>query len=110
MSGKEIRETLGVLAVVAGLVFVTAFKAEYGKKSRTLAHGSFGFKRKTDSIEISDPKAALAFAVTNNLPVKTTHSVSKTSLKDHFMATGEEEGQGWRHVEGGDEFFVTPAK
>ena len=87
-----------------------AFKAEYGKKSRTLAHGSFGFKRKTDSIEISDPKAALAFAVTNNLPVKTTHSVSKTSLKDHAASTGEMEGEGWRHVEGGDVFFATPAK
>ncbi len=29
MSGKAVRETMGFLAVVAGLVFVAAFEAEY---------------------------------------------------------------------------------
>ena len=83
---------------------------KYGKRSRALPHGTFGFRHSTDTIEIADPKAALAFAVTNNLAVKTVHSVSKTSLKDHATATGETEGDGWRMVIGADEFFVKAAK
>ena len=90
---------------------VAAMQTEYdGKKSRTLPNGSFGFRAKPNSIEIEDAKAALAFAVTNNLPVKTVHSVSKTSLKDHAKSTGEFDGPGWRMVPGSDEFFVKPAK
>ena len=83
-----------------------AFKAEYGKKSRTLAHGSFGFKRRSERIEIDDEKAALAFAVKNHLPVRIVNSVTKTSLKDYAQSTGEMEGDGWRRIEAADEFFV----
>ena len=97
---------IGTLAPTDGV----AMKAEYSKKSRTLAHGTFGFKSHPDSIAIDDAKAALAFAVENSLPVKTVHSVTKTTLKDHAKATGESEGGGWRLVPGADAFFVTPAK
>ncbi len=89
---------------------VAAMQAEYSKKSRTLPNGSFGYRATPDSVDISDPQAALAFAVTNNLFVKSVHSVTKTALKNHAKATGEMEGEGWRMVRGSDEFFVKPAK
>ena len=86
-----------------------AMVKEYGKKSRALPNGTVGYRARPDSVDISDPKEALAFAVTNNLPVKTTHSVSKTVLKDHAKATGEMDGLGWHMVPGTDEFFVKAA-
>ena len=93
---------IGQLAPPSG----EAMKAEYGKKSRTLANGSFGFKRRSERIEIDDEKAALAFAVKNHLPVRIVNSVTKTSLKDYAQSTGEMEGDGWRRIEAADEFFV----
>ena len=109
----KVERRIGHMTAMIGTLVppsVDAMQAEYGKKSRALPNGTFGYRARPDSVDISDPKEALAFAVTNNLPVKTVHSVSKTSLKDHATATGETEGDGWRMVIGADEFFVKAAK
>ena len=87
-----------------------AFKAEYGKKSRTLAHGTFGFHRKTGTVKVDNPAHALTFARANRIHVKTVHSVLSSALKDYAKRTGETEGAGWHFIPGRDEFFVTPAK
>lgn len=89
---------------------VDAMQAEHGKKSRSLPHGKFGFRQRADRVEIEDAKAAIAFALDNNLPVETTYSVKKTTLKEHAKSTGETDGEGWHMEPGKSEFFVTPAK
>jgi hypothetical protein len=77
---------------------------DYGsKKSRSLPHGSFGLRRRADTLEVTDPAAALAFAKANGLEVK--ESVNKTPLLHHFKATGElPDGTEFRS--GADEFFI----
>ena len=87
-------------------------KKTYGKLSRSLPNGDVGWKKDKDTIDVSDPKAALAYAETNHLEVaeKTTFSVSAATLKTHMEATGALEGDGWRHVEGKSHVFVKPAK
>ena len=87
-------------------------KKKYGKLSRSLPSGNVGWKKDKDTIDVSDPKAALAYAKTNDLEIgeKITLSVSAETLKAHMKATGALEGDGWRHVEGMSHIFVTPAK
>ena len=87
-------------------------KKKYGKLSRSLPNGNVGWKKDKDTIDVSDPKAALAYAKTNDLEIgaKTTWSVSAETLKAHMKATGALEGDGWRHVEGMSHIFVKPAK
>ena len=87
-----------------------ATKDEYGTKSRSLPNGSFGFKKRPDHIEITDPGGALEDARVGGLDIAVKEYVTKTTLKNHAVATGDTEGRGWRLVPGGDEFFVTPAK
>lgn len=74
-----------------------------GKKSRSLPAGSFGFRKKSDTLEIVDMPTAVAFAEANSLEIK--RSVNKTPLLIHFKATGEIPA-GTEFVPGGDEFFV----
>ena len=87
-----------------------AFKAEYGKKSRTLAHGTFGYRTRPDRVEIDGMEAVVLFAKGTDIPIKVVHTISKTDLKKHAQKTGLLDGPGWHLVPGGDEFFVTPAK
>ncbi len=84
-------------------------EAEYGKKSRSLPHGTFGFRRMPDRIEIDDPKAALNFALTHGLEITVKESVSKTVLKTYVKDTGDE-GKGFHMVPGADEFYVKAGK
>lgn len=83
-----------------------AIEGTYGKKSRKLPHGSFGFRRTPDSVEITDIDGAVAFAEANKLDVLIKYAVSKATLKAHAKATGECEGEGWRVVVGADVWFV----
>ncbi len=89
---------------------VEAMEAEHGRKSRSLPHGKFGFGQQGDKVEIEDAKAALAFALTNNLTVETKHHVTKTALKNYAQSAGVIEGPGWELVVGQSEFFVSPSK
>ncbi len=90
-----------------------AMKEEYGKKSRVLAHGTFGHKMVSgDKVEITDPVQALAYAETNNLEVTTTTTrvVSKTVLKDHVKEVGIYGGTGWIFTPKREGFFVKAAE
>lgn len=73
------------------------------KKSRALPNGTFGFRAKPATLEITDPTAALAFAEANGLPIK--KSVGVTPLKEHFKATGEIP-DGCEYVEPEETFYV----
>lgn len=73
------------------------------KKSRALPHGTFGFRKKGDTLEIIDMPAAVTFAEANGLEIK--RSVNKTPLLEHFRKTGEIP-DGTEFVPGGDAFFV----
>lgn len=84
--------------------------AEYGKKSRTLPNGSFGFKQKPGHVEIKDMGSAVRYALEMDLPTKIVETVSKTDLKTHARATGATEGEGWEWLPGTSDFFVSPAK
>jgi hypothetical protein len=80
---------------------------DYGsKKSSELPHGTFGFRAKADTLEITDQTQAVAFAEAAGLEIK--KSVNKTPLLKYFKATGEVPS-GCEYVEGGDQFFVKPA-
>ncbi len=83
---------------------------EYGKKSRTLPNGSFGFRAKPDRIEIEDAEKALAYAKQEDLEITVRESVSKTVLKKWAQGMGVADGGGWRLEPGKPGFFVTPAK
>lgn len=78
-----------------------------GKKSRSLPSGSFGTRHRSETLEIIDMTAAVAFAKANDLEIK--ELVNKTPLLTHFKATGEIP-DGTEHVPGGDEFFVRAAR
>ena len=52
-----------------------AFKLRYGKLSRELPHGKVGFRAKPDSVEITDPAAAVAYAEANGLDLNTKTTV-----------------------------------
>lgn len=74
-----------------------------GKKSRSLPSGSFGFRKKSDTLEIVDMPAAVAFAEAIGAEIKKT--IGKTPLLDHFKSTGEIP-DGTEFVAGGDTFFI----
>ena len=99
---------IGVLAPDDG----KAMKAEYGKLSRTLANGTFGFRQRPDRIEFDGKEEALVYAQENDIKVHRTISftVQKTDFQAYVKKTGVAEGKGWRQVPGKSELFVKPAK
>lgn len=87
---------------------IEAFARTYDfgkKKSRSLPHGTFGFRTRAGTLEIQDMPAAVAFAEANELEVKKT--VNKTPLLAHFKATGEIP-DGCEYVEGGESVYIKP--
>lgn len=86
---------------------------EYGKQTRTLPNGTFGFKiTKGEHVEVTDEEAALLYAIENELEIttKTTRSVQKNTLKAHFKNTGAVSGDGWEYHTAQKGFYAEPAK
>lgn len=85
---------------------IEAFAKDYDfgkKKSRGLPSGTIGYRGRPATLEVTDPAAAVAFALANGLETKTT--VAKTPLLAHFKATGEIP-DGCEYVEGAETFFI----
>lgn len=81
---------------------------DYGKKkSRRLAFGEFGMRKRPDRVEIVDEAKLLDFARGSNLPIVVKESVPKKELsalcKSGFMPDPEEDG--FSFVPGEDEFY-----
>lgn len=81
----------------------------FGRKSRELAAGRFGWRSTSDSVDFVDMAAAVAFAEQNGLEVKVSKSVGKKPLLRHLRATGEL-ADGVEFVPAEDRFFVSPAE
>ena len=79
-----------------------------GKKSIELPNGKLGTRASKDSVTITDPEKALAWAKENAVPYKTTEAVRKTELIAYMKATGETEGDGWEMAPGSDVFYAKP--
>ena len=89
---------LEIEALAAGYDFGT-------KRSRALPHGSFGYRRGADRIEIAEPARAIAWAEGNGLESEVKKSIGKTPLLKHLKATGELP-DGCEFIEGSDAFFI----
>ena len=86
-----------------------SFEQTYGKRSRSLPFGSFGYRKHPDKVEIYDKDRALGWAKERGLEVKTKETVSKTVLKKALQEAGTRTGDGFEIVPGMDEFYVSPA-
>jgi len=89
-----------------------AMLLDNGGKTQTLPNGSYGYKKRPDSVEVVDADAVVEWARAHELPVvqKITESVPKKTLKEYAKTTGETEAPGcWRLVPGADEMFIKPA-
>lgn len=85
---------------------IEAFARDYDfgrRKSRSLPHGTIGYRARPDTLEIVDPAAALAFAKAYGLETKET--VNKTPLLQYFKAGGVVP-DGCEYVEGAETFYV----
>ena len=82
------------------------FEREYGKKSRNLPHGTIGWRRHPDKVEVFNEERALLWAKERGLEIAVKESVSKTTLKKALEAG--EEPDGFEIIRGLDEFYVKP--
>lgn len=81
-----------------------------GKKSRTLPHGSFGFRKAPDTVEITEQALAIPWAEENDVTVKVTKEVQKTPVKKFIAETGvlpDPEKDGIIFHEGRDQFSLS---
>ena len=75
-------------------------------KSTRLPHGQIGTRKVGPSIKITDADAVIIWAIANKVQVTNKQSVTKTTLTEHFKATGDTGGDGWRVVEEREQFFA----
>lgn len=81
-----------------------------GKKSRSLPHGNFGFRKAPDTVEITDQGLAIPWAEENDVTVKVTKEVQKTPVKKYIAEMGvlpDPEKDGIIFHEGRDQFSLS---
>lgn len=74
------------------------------RKSRSLASGSFGFRRAQTKVTVLDKGAALAFSKREGVPFKTEESAYVGKLKEYYDSTGRTP-EGCTVEPGGDDRF-----
>lgn len=84
-------------------------------RSRSLPHGSFGFRKGPDRVEVVDMAKAVQWAKENGLEAELKVSIDKTPLRKawapNLKATGEAPdptAAGFDYILGEDSFFVKP--